>query len=269
MKRNSILSVVLLTAAFFASCAPSIPFEEKVATQVAISFTATALDELLHKATDTPVPLVQDTLTPTATEPLPEGDPRNSLGAPTWIDNLSTGKNWNLESSDITFGNTTFSAQDGQLVATSSTTSEGYVWWLNFRRLKNAYLEAKFNVGECIGSDQYGLVFRAVNYDDGYAYYYSVTCSGNYNIRRITSSGSVLLLDTPESNFINSGSNQTNTLGIWMQDNRISLYVNGQFLQEFTDNELSNEGHFGLFINAVQTPGFTIKMDEISYWLLD
>ncbi len=258
-----------LTAVLLLSCTPSTPFEDKVATQVSISFTATALDEMLRQPTDTPTPEATMTLEPTATKPLPEGDPKNTLGSPTWRDDLATGKNWNLESSDITFGGTTFSAENGKLVATSATTSEGYIWWLNFRKLKNAYLEAKFEIGTCSGNDQYGLVFRAVNYEDGFAYYYSVSCDGKYDLRRRTNAGSVMLLGSPQSGFINDGSDQTNTLGVWMQNDRISLYVNGELLEEITDTELGQEGHFGIFINAAKTPGFTVRMDEISYWLLE
>jgi len=269
MKKTMTVFAIVVIAIIFISCAPSLSFEEKVGTQVSVSFTATALDAMLNPPPDTPTPAATNTLEPTATEPLPEGDPKNSLGSPNWHDDLSTGRNWNLDTSDITFGSTTFSVKDGKLVATSATTSEGYVWWLNFRKLKDAYLEAKFEVGSCSGGDQYGLVFRAVNYEDGHAYYYSISCDGNYGLRRWTEPGSVMLLNYKKSDFINTGSNQTNTLGIWMQDNRISLYANGKLLEEINDKELRNEGHFGIFINAIETPGFTVKMDEISYWQLD
>jgi hypothetical protein len=269
MKKYLSVFVIGLSTVILLSCAPSLQFEDKVATQVSLSFTATALDEMLKQPTDTPSPDATETPEPTATQPLPEGNPKNTLGSPTWGDDLANGKNWNLESSDITFGGTTFSVKDGKLVATSATTSEGYVWWLNFRKLKNAYLEAKFEVGTCSGNDQYGLVFRSVNYDDGYAYYYTVSCEGKYDLRRRTTTGSVMLLGFPQSGFINDGSDQTNTLGIWMQNDRISLYVNGELLEEITDKELGEEGHFGIFINAAKTPGFTVRMDEISYWLLD
>ena len=59
------------------------------------------------------------------------------------------------------------------------------------------------------------------------------------------------------------------TLGVWVKGNTIRLYINGKFLQEINDNALLNDGYFGLFINARQTPGLTIKMDDIAYWLLN
>ena len=269
MKHFSIAFIILFTTISCVTTNPSPSFDNKVNTQVALAFTATALDEIVNKPTDTPIPTVEETLLPTSTEVMLEGDPKNSLGTPTWRDDLSTGINWNLETSNITFGNTKFSAENGKLIATSSSTSEGYVWWLNFRRIKNAYIEATFEIDSCSGNDQYGLVVRSVNYDDGYAYYYVITCDGKYDIRRRTSAGSVMLFGQPESDQINTGSNQTNTLGVWMKNDILRLYINGQFLNEISDKELLDEGYFGLFINAVRTPGFTIKMDEIAYWLLD
>ena len=78
-----------------------------------------------------------------------------------------------------------------------------------------------------------------------------------------------MLLGMPFSEKIHKGPNQTNTLGIWIKGPIIRLYVNNNLLEEINDSTLLNGGHFGLFINARQTPGFTIYMDEISYWILN
>ena len=78
-----------------------------------------------------------------------------------------------------------------------------------------------------------------------------------------------MLLGMLFSQKIHKGPNQTNTLGIWIKGPIIRLYVNNNLLEEINDSTLLNSGHFGLFINARQTPGFTINMDEISYWILN
>lgn len=271
MKKLSIivLSLFITLACITSTPSASLSFDEKVETQVALAFTSTALDEIIKNITDTPVPTPEATLTPTSTATLLPGDPKESLGTPSWEDDLSTGKNWSLDGTEKVFGGTKFFIDNGRLVAQSETTTEGYIWWLNFRQFQNAYLEAKFEIGSCKGNDQYGLVFRSVEYEDGNAYYYVITCDGKYDIRRRTDAGSTMLLNFPVSEKINSGANQVNTLGIWMKNDTLRLYMNGQFLEEVMDKELSKEGHFGLFINAAQTPGLTIKMDEIAYWLLD
>ena len=91
----------------------------------------------------------------------------------------------------------------------------------------------------------------------------------DYNLRKWDSSGLSVLLENAIGDSINTGSNKTNILGVWAKDDRIRLYANGQFLQEISNASLINDGHFGLFINARETPGFTIKLDEISYWLIN
>jgi hypothetical protein len=271
--KKYISSIILLFT--ISACSVNIPtdslsFEDKVATQSSIVMTATALHNLVEKednlvqSTDTPGTKEDPTVTPTT----PTDNPKSDLGQPAWRDDLSSGKNWNLDTEDQVFGNTRFFHENGYLGATSSATTSGYIWWLNFLEFKDAYLEATFEVGSCAGDDQYGLVFRAPDYTSGFGYYFTVTCDGRYSIRRWNASGSTLLFDLTESSEFNSGSNQTNTLGIWVKGNSINIFVNERLIKEIQDNSLQSKGHFGLFINARQTPGFTIKMHEIAYWLL-
>ena len=269
MKKTIIFILLLFLSLACITTSPSTSFDERVNTQVALAFTATALDEIIKSGTDIPIPTEAPAFSPSPSATLLPGDPKESLGLPSWEDELSNGKNWSLEGIEKVFGDTKFFIEDGKLVTKSETTSEGYVWWLNYRRFKDAYLEAQFTVDTCSGNDQYGLVFRSVDYESGYAYYFVNTCDGKYDLRRRTESESVMLLGMPASDQINSGSNQTNTLGVWIKNDTIRLYINGQLLDEVVDKELPNEGHFGLFINAIKTPGLTIKMDNTSYWLLD
>jgi len=137
---------------------------------------------------------------------------------------------------------------------------------LSFR---DAYLEAKFDIGDCSGDDQYALVFRTPEYDTGVGYYFHVTCNGHYDVRRWTESESTMLLGMPSSERIHTGSDQTNILGVWIKGSTIRLYINDHLLEEINDSSINNDGHFGIFINARQTPGLTISLDEISYWTLN
>jgi hypothetical protein len=54
-------------------------------------------------------------------------------------------------------------------------------------------------------------------------------------------------------------------MGILMSGGRMILYANGTLLGEATNNTYPS-GYFGLFIGAPQTPNFTIRVDEMSYW---
>lgn len=243
--------------------------EERIATRVSLALTQTAMALPLSQASQTPAPQIESTLTPTPSRTPPADDPKTILGNPTLRDDLSTGKNWNLESGAVTYGDTQFSQSSGKLTASNNIIGDGLIWYLSHLNFKNAYLETRFEVEQCSGNDQYGLVFRAKDYNDGLAYYFIVTCSGQYELRRWNTSGSNLLLGMPASPAINKGSDQVNTLGVWADGSLIRLYMNNQLLTELQDDSLIVDGHFGLFINAAETPGFTIHMDEIAYWDLD
>jgi hypothetical protein len=272
MVKRIFLSLILLS---LVSCTITFPaaqsFNSKVATQASVVLTATALDEYLKRQTTTPVPTTAtvptSTVVPTPT--LESEDPIKSLGQPNWKDELTNAGNWFLNGSFIS-DTTKFYPSAGGIVATSSSLNDGLRWYLYFeKKPRNIYIEAKFDISTCSGNDQYGITFRAPNLQDGFAYFYAVTCGGSYNLRKWDTSGLSTLLENASGNSIHSGSNKTNVLGVWAKDSRIRLYVNGQFLQEISDSSLSNDGFFGLFINAKETPGFTIKLDEISYWLIN
>ncbi len=273
MKKTLLLVILFL---FSMACTISLPgssFDKDVAVGVgvALALTETALQESEdgQSATDTPQPEAEITLTPTTTRTPPADDPKTVLGNSNWRDTLSDGKNWQLESGDVTYGDTTFSHANGKLTAVNSVRGDGMIWYLTYLDFEDAYLEATFEIEDCSASDQYGLIVRAADYNDGIAYYYIVTCGGQYDLRRWNLSGSTLLLNSLSSDVFNNGSNQSNTLGIWIEGDIIRLYANNQFLTEVQDNSITGEGHFGLFSNAVQTSNFTIHMDEIAYWLID
>ncbi len=261
-----LIGISLITIACMTSL-PGSSFNDNVATQVALSFTQTALQGIVENGTIAPTSGSQETLTPTASQTPPADDPKTLLGSPDWQDDLSSGNNWSIKlGEEIEVGKTIFTQSNGRLNAVNNFQ---FNWWLSYYSFRNAYLEAKFDVDECSENDEYGLVVRAADYSNGIAYYYMVTCDGKYGLMRDTASGTSMLLDMLSSDVINSGSNQTNTFGIWIDGSTIRLYANNHFLSEVNDSSIDTDGHFGLFISSAKTPNFTIHMDEIAYWLLD
>jgi len=272
MKKIFLLSLVQIIVLACSISSPTDSFDNKTATQVAVALTATALDqEIKQQETEVTSADTKGEQSATATNThVPLDDPKQELGQPTWSDDLSTGQYWNLDSGDIIIDSTTtFSVGSGELSANSDVTGKGNIYWLTHLTFQDAYLEAIFNVEECTNDDQYGLVIRAPDYESRFGYYFHITCDGHYDLRRWSNDGSSMLLGMPFSEKIHKGPNQTNTLGIWAKGPIIRLYVNNNLLEEINDSILLNNGHFGLFINAKQTPGFTVNMDEISYWTLN
>jgi hypothetical protein len=273
IRRLPLLLLVLVTISCTFTNTESLSFDDKVATQAAVAMTATALDQFFKNPTSTLEPTITvgatpiETLIPAPT--LNNEDPVKSLGQPSWKDELTNAGSWFLSGS-FSSDNTEFYPSGGGIAATSAKISDGLRWYLYYeKKPKNIYIEGKFDISGCSGKDQYGIVFRAPNLQDGFAYFYGLTCDGGYNLRKWDTTGLSLVLENASGSSVNSGSNKTNTLGVWAKDDRIRLYANGQFLQEISNSALSNDGHFGLFINARETPGLTIKLDEISYWLIN
>ena len=268
-----VLLLLLIAISCTFSTTDTLSFDDKVATQAAVAMTATALDQLIKNPTATLEPTVPANLIPTETPaPVPtldKEDPVKSLSQPSWKDDLSNAGNW-FSSGSFTTDNTEFKPSGGGITATSAKTSDGRRWYLFYeKKPKNIYIEAKFDISTCSGKDQYGIAFRAPNMNDNITFLFGVTCDGSFNLSKADPSISVLLENTDSGNSINTGSNKSNILGVWAKDDRIRLYVNGQFLKEISNASLNNDGHFGLFINARETPGLTIKLDEISYWLIN
>lgn len=213
-------------------------------------------------ATNNPTP----TSTSTATQS-PE-DPRSQLGSPTYTDTLENGKSFGLESQAYDDDYTFIRVENGQLVLTSRYAVGFRGWRTGGTKLKDAYLEAKVNVGECSGSDTYGLVFRSPDFLKGY--WFQVTCEGAWELGYYDGSEYTRLSDgTSTNNSLLTGSNQTNRLGIWTEGNTIKLYINGKFISQSESSALSEPGSFGALIASANTPNLTVSIDEFTYWKFD
>ena len=266
--------IILFICLLISACNLPIPnnpsFEENVATKVSAAKTATMIQTYLQDATKTANP-IQNTPTlnsPTITKTPTQINFKESLGMPAWRDELNNGGNWSLNKPNTDIPNVIIKVENGALEMTHSVTYGGKNWWLNFQKIKDFYLEGKFTTQECSSDDQYGLVFRAPNYTDGFGFYFTVTCDGNFNLMRWDTDGAINLFKWEKSETIQAGAGQTNSLGIWSQGDMIRLYANEKMIKEIVDPSLNNPGHFGLFIDSRQTPGFTIRLDEIAYWNL-
>jgi hypothetical protein len=133
---------------------------------------------------------------------------------------------------------------------------------------KNAYIEATVRVGECAGSDTYGLVYRSPDFIKGY--WFEVTCDGNWAAGYWDGS-QFINLDSGSNvdNAINTGSNQTNRLGVMASGSNYILYANGKKITEINDSTFTDAGSYGMLIYARVTPNFTIYTEEFAYWNLN
>lgn len=194
-------------------------------------------------------------------------DPGVFLGEPDWMDDMEPGEYyWNLETDEYIAA----SYDEGTLRL--QALSEVMGWRIaSTQVLGDAYIEAVVKMGTCRTSDGYGLVFRVpeqVAYNQGY--FFGVTCDGKYSLRvwdgLSGENGQTTWLRYPKgSEYIRKGKDAENTLGVMMVDDSITLYINGEFVEQFVDDTYA-EGFFGLFINRDNTENLTINVDQVSYW---
>ncbi len=228
--------------------ATMVAFQQQSAEQTAAVPTAT-----IELATATPSETPTITATPT--------DVVSSLGTPTWKDEFNVSKSWYLQDDEYTV----IDIADGSLVMTSLQAATWTGWSLHYNQLENFYLEGKINLPSCSAADRYGLVFRSPDYIQGY--FFGVSCNGQYNLSLYNGSKFVTIIPWTPSGAVLTGTNAKNILGVKAIGDQITLSINGTELQTITQSDYK-KGTFGAFICAVNTPGFTLKMDEISYWTL-
>lgn len=289
------INAALLAAFLLAGCnlptrsLPVTPTGDPVATQVSRlltqSPTQTAAPTLTAAPTETSVPPTETAPAATATAamaatataaaaavttPLPTpttlaGDPKASLGEPTWRSTLdSTNIFYQYENE-----NTKVAIENGALVLTGLSNNGWLGWSLTYSNpAQNFYLEGVFSPQTCSGADLYGLVFRSANNDSGY--FYGLTCDGRFNLhaRDFKDGTDKVLVDLTPASPIQMGSNSVNRAGVWVNGSDIKLYANGSLLKEITDDTFKEKGNFGAIVAANNTSGFTVKMDEISLWVL-
>jgi choline dehydrogenase-like flavoprotein len=152
---------------------------------------------------------------------------------------------------------------------TANTAADG--WRITWPEVEDYYLEMTARTGEmCLGGDRYGL-FVNLPVDRNAAHtghQFGVTCNGHYFVRTWHgSSGEWLITPTPHA-AINTYAEQTNRLGIMVEGERMTLFINGKRIVEMTDAAYAGSGRFGVFIGAPETGEFTIHIDEIAYWYL-
>ena len=249
---------------------------DTVATSVQATLEAVPTNtEVILPSTDTPVPqpTATETLPPVATETqtatptVVTEDYRNTLGLPAWTDSLDNCSSFGL-CTPYEDDYSKLSIAGGSLLMQSKATQGFRIWRLTYPRPQNMYLEATIKTQTCSGSDLYGLVFRAKDYNSGQAYYLGFSCDGRYGLSRWDGGGVTSVFGLSQSDVIYAGSNQTNRIGVIANGDTFRVYANGKFIQEIKDTGIGSEGHIGVYLAANETAGFTIELTDIAYWNL-
>lgn len=263
------LCIFFLTGCNFPLLKPTVD-QDYVATRVAQVLTETPLPQSGETSTpptqanaSTETPTIVLTETPTLT--VTPSDPSKMYGDPIWHNTLDNGASFGL-STAYNDGNTEFYVSGGKMIMKSLTLSGWKGWRLTDRKIPNFYMEDIYNVQTCSGMDSYGVVFRAPDYESGFGYYYGITCDGKYSLLRWSTEGQAYLQNWKSAPEINAGSNTTNKIGVLVKGTNIQLFANGKLIQEIIDPVFPAETVIGVFVAAINTPDFTVELDQIDLW---
>lgn len=204
------------------------------------------------------------------TPTLSADDPLKSLGNPSGTDNMDRADDWTWPSGYDQYSSVSWS--NGLMTLTGLTEKLG--WRLanpTGREFGSLYLEMTVKTNTCSGGDQYGFVLRSpVLREADRGYFYGITCDGRFSFRawdgKVEPKGKMTWLkDWTASKAINTGSNQSNRLGVMMKGDRFGLYVNGVLVGEVKDSTYPT-GWFGVYVGPRDTKEFSVQIDRMVYW---
>jgi hypothetical protein len=236
------------------------PAEEEIEEPETPEETEAVLTEPTEPAEPTQTPAPTDTPQPTPTATLAETDPALTLGSPDWVDNMNNDDNWPTGYSEYS----AIAFSDGFLKLTALSDVDG--WRVTWPTIDDFYLEATLQTPECSGSDHYGLMFRVpADSQAGKGYLFGITCDGRYSLRRWDGTVMHFPVNWTAHNAIIKGENVVNKLGVMAQGQNITLYINGQKVQEVADSNYL-EGKFGFFVGGTNVEDLTLWVDQVRYW---
>ncbi len=203
--------------------------------------------------------------TPTLTATAINSDPAVALGQPAMRDPLDKGSGFGIGSDGYEDDYTNIYMSDGALVLHSSSANGWHGWRLRPPKVEDFYLQATYQTQSCAGNDLYGIIFRSPDYESGHGYYYSVTCDGRFSLSKWDDNGTSQITNGSALPAYNSGTGQTNRIGVLARGKQLTLYVNGKSIAEVEDSSLTSAGYFGPFLSG-QSGNLTVALDEIAYW---
>ena len=233
--------------------------------------TPTATTAAPEAPTATPEPTNTPAASPTAT--LPPFDPVSAFGPADFTDpmrDFASETNWRdegFEMPDTDFIKLTI--EDDELVVTGKIQYFD-TWYFTWPVLDDFYVRMDVTTGDCTGRDAYGLITRGPLRGTGKSWGYIVafSCDGQFLLRRVDSAdpySTVDLVPWTSNPNINSGPNATNVIGFEAQGDTLTIYANNFQIAKIEDDNYGG-GRYGVFVSGAQTPNFTYRVDELSYW---
>jgi hypothetical protein len=246
------------------------------ATETMQTVGETPAEQLQPVQTDQPVVVVEVTPTPRRLEvvPTPTEFFLDSLDDPRAVLNLAKpdGYDYFDEVNWFEYDNEDSAAywlEDGRLYGKDYEPEEKNVYW-SFTNYQsgNTFAEVTATNGDCIEKDSVGLVIRVQSDNTPSGYALEVACDGSWRFRRHRGAKSAEeIIDWTPSEFINSGVNASNRIGLWGYMGMFYLYVNRTQVGEYFDRDYPiTYGYFAVYTRASRTFDYTTSFDDFAYW---
>jgi hypothetical protein len=219
--------------------------------------------------TNTPLPT--NTLEPTATntpQPTPTspaGDPAVALGSPDWTHSFNQEYPWYTYTSSTDETEVT----GGKYYFRFFQNISWPIWSFASEEIEDYYLEIDVQMGPtCAGKDSGGLIFGSPVGHNDEGYIYRISCDGHYRLTSYDGSTTDILINWTSDPAIQEGANQINRVGVIVNGDHITLYINGVKVFETDDTLYTSEGRFGVVASSPETDDLVIIFDNAAYWLL-
>ena len=157
---------------------------------------------------------------------------------------------------------TQFGIGDGTYNAISP--GGGYVVVTNSHVHQNVVIEVTASQSSTETTTSYGIECRAQVGNNSVGYYFMLSSSGRYGIRRGDGGRVVVLVEWTESNLINKGV-ATNKIRAVCIDDYLAMYVNDVFVAEARYDWLE-EGNMGLVVNSPESTTIAVRFDDVTIW---
>jgi hypothetical protein len=251
----SALGIPALAACRGASTPPPTPAQGVIASPTSAAVIPTTTPQPQSTPTPQPptaTPTVAATATPTVP---PTPDPNEGVGDVVYADKLdgTGGWYWTYEDDAVSFG---ISAEQQQL---NGTAKQSGTWRFTISpdtvKVGNQQIRVNAHVNVCVGSDEYGLLFRgSADAESNYNFYaFKLRCDGAARLERLQGNDVSVIVDWTTSPAIQPGPNANHALLVWANKDQMRFYVNDRYLFSAQDAALT-EGFYG-FLLYDQTNG--------------
>jgi putative lipoprotein len=216
-----------------------------------------------HPVFDVEIPVVP-VLSPGATPEPIEDDPPLVLGEPDFFDGFDSYANWSKNNNDC-YAN---DIQNGLFYMTAKGLKGIPCLTFSSQEIQNFYLQTQLqNPGVCLPDDNFGMVFRAPGNQRGYLF--GVTCDGRIGLWNWDGKNAYMISPWSTSSALNAGPNARNRIGVAVYGEEFLLYANGRLVTRVENSDYQGAGKIGYYVFTSGEQAFTIKFDDLAYWLLD